>query len=249
MITDFYAGGSLFYHLRKSRCFSEVRARFYASELLLALGHLHSHQIIYRDLKLENVLMDGTGHVALTDFGLSKQHVQSNDAASTFCGTAEYIAPELLRGKRYGAAVDWWSFGILLYEMQAGRTPFYDKNRKIMFFNIMNSTPQFPLSFSEKACSVLRALLAVDPSKRLGLDLEELKGHKFFSSIEWEKLLKKEVRPVYIPDVSNELDCKYVPKTYLRAEAKDSIVAAAEKADKLDFQEFTYAGETSVLHS
>ena len=76
--------------------------------------------------------MDGQGHVALTDFGLSKQHVQSNDAASTFCGTAEYIAPELLRGKRYGAAVDWWSFGILLYEMQAGRTPFYDKNRKIM---------------------------------------------------------------------------------------------------------------------
>ncbi|GMH86655.1 hypothetical protein TrVE_jg10699 [Triparma verrucosa] len=248
LITDFYAGGSLFYHLRKSRCFSEVRARFYASELLLALAHLHSHQIIYRDLKLENVLMDGQGHVALTDFGLSKQHVESSDAASTFCGTAEYIAPELLRGKRYGAAVDWWSFGILLYEMQAGRTPFYDKNRKIMFFNIMNSTPQFPLSFSEKACSVLRALLTVDPSKRLGVSsISDLKAHKFFSSIDWDKLFAKEIRPVYIPDVSNELDCKYVPKTYLRAEAKDSICQKMKGDDKLDFQEFTYAGEQSVL--
>ncbi len=248
LITDFYAGGSLFYHLRKSRCFSEVRARFYASELLLALSHLHSHQIIYRDLKLENVLMDGTGHVALTDFGLSKQHVQSNDAASTFCGTAEYIAPELLRGKRYGAAVDWWSFGILLYEMMAGRTPFYDKNRKIMFFNIMNSTPQFPLSFSEKACGVLRKLLNVDPTRRLGVsNIEDLKTDKFFSSIDWEKLYNKEVRPVYIPDVSNELDCKYVPKTYLRAEAKDSIVHSSGKDDKLDFQEFTYVGEPSAI--
>ncbi|GMI21854.1 hypothetical protein TrCOL_g53 [Triparma columacea] len=247
LITDFYAGGSLFYHLRKSRCFSEVRARFYASELLLALSHLHSHEIIYRDLKLENVLMDGSGHVALTDFGLSKQNVKSNDAASTFCGTAEYIAPELLRGKRYGAAVDWWSFGILLYEMQAGRTPFYDKNRKIMFFNIMNSTPQFPLSFSEKACSVLRALLTVDPTKRLGNNIDDLKNHKFFSSINWEALYKKEVRPVYVPDVSNELDCKYVPKTYLRAEAKDSICQKPGKDEKLDFQEFTFMGETSVM--
>ena len=131
----------------------------------------------------------------LASLNRSKQNVESNDAASTFCGTAEYIAPELLRGKRYGAAVDWWSFGILLYEMQAGRTPFYDKNRKIMFFNIMNSTPQFPLSFSEKACSVLRALLSVDPTKRLGVsNVEDLKGHKFFSSIDWDKLFNKEVR-------------------------------------------------------
>jgi len=245
LITDFYSGGSLFYHLRKSRAFSETRAKFYAAELLLALGHLHSHQIIYRDLKLENILMDGKGHVALTDFGLSKQHVQSNDAASTFCGTAEYIAPELLKGKRYGAAVDWWSFGILLYEMQAGRTPFYDKNRKIMFFNIMNSTPQFPLSFSEKACAILRELLTVDPNKRLGTvnSVDDLKNSDFFSDMDWDKMLKREVKPIYIPDVSNELDCKYVPKTYLRAEAKDSIVARSAKNEKLDFQEFTYTGD------
>lgn len=114
LVTDYYNGGTLFYHLRKSRQFSEERARFYAAELLLALDHLHRQNIIYRDLKLENVLMDHQGHLALTDFGLSKQNIDATGGATTFCGTAEYIAPELLKGQKYGAAVDWWSFGILL---------------------------------------------------------------------------------------------------------------------------------------
>jgi tRNA A-37 threonylcarbamoyl transferase component Bud32 len=131
LVTDYYNGGSLFYHLRKSRAFSEDRAKFYAAQLLSALDHLHQQHIIYRDLKLENVLMDNVGHIALTDFGLSKQNIDLTGGATTFCGTAEYIAPELLKGQKYGAAVDWWSFGILLFEMMHGRTPFYDKNRKV----------------------------------------------------------------------------------------------------------------------
>ena len=131
LVTDYYNGGSLFYHLRKSRAFSEERAKFYAAELLSALDHLHQQHIIYRDLKLENVLMDNVGHIALTDFGLSKQNIDLTGGATTFCGTAEYIAPELLKGQKYSAPVDWWSFGILLFEMMHGRTPFYDKNRKV----------------------------------------------------------------------------------------------------------------------
>jgi tRNA A-37 threonylcarbamoyl transferase component Bud32 len=114
LVTDYYNGGTLFYHLRKSRHFTEERARFYAAELLSALAHLHEQNIIYRDLKLENVLMDHQGHLALTDFGLSKQNIDSTGGATTFCGTAEYIAPELLKGQKYGPPVDWWSFGILL---------------------------------------------------------------------------------------------------------------------------------------
>lgn len=150
LITDYYCGGSLFYHLRKSRGFSEKRARFYAAELLLALSHLHDHHIIYRDLKLENVLMDDLGHIALTDFGLSKNQVDDvfENQLTTFCGTAEYIAPELLKGQKYGAAVDWWSFGVLLYEMMGFKTPFFDKNRKLMFYAIINHEPNWLPHFS-----------------------------------------------------------------------------------------------------
>jgi serine/threonine protein kinase len=157
LITDYYNGGSLFYHLRKSRGFSENRARFYAAELCLALSHLHEHHIIYRDLKLENVLMDQFGHIALTDFGLSKEGVDDVTLLqlTTFCGTAEYIAPELLKGQKYGVGVDWWSFGVLLYEMMGFRTPFYDKNRKLMFHGIINNEPLWQPHFSQSATQVL----------------------------------------------------------------------------------------------
>jgi len=138
LITDYYNGGSLYSHLRKSKFFSEERARFYAAELLLALEHLHLQQIVYRDLKLENILMDHLGHISLTDFGLSKQDIDKCGGATTFCGTAEYIAPELLNNQKYGKAVDWWSFGILLFEMMNGTTPFYDKNRKVSFLLCIN---------------------------------------------------------------------------------------------------------------
>ena len=114
LVTDYYNGGTLFFHLRKAVCFTEARARFYAAELLLALDHLHTQNIIYRDLKLENVLLDHLGHIALTDFGLSKQDIDKTGGATTFCGTPDYVAPELLRNQKYGKAVDWWSFGVLL---------------------------------------------------------------------------------------------------------------------------------------
>lgn len=127
LVMDYYNGGSLFFHLRKSRKFSEKRARFYAAQLLLSMAHLHELNIAYRDLKLENILMDDKGFIALTDFGLSKENVDVPDGAKTFCGTAEYIAPELLKGLPYGKAVDWWGFGTLLYEMMTGQV-------RLMFF-------------------------------------------------------------------------------------------------------------------
>ena len=114
LVTDYYNGGSLYDHLRKSKFFTEDRAKFYGAELLSALDHLHQKGIVYRDLKLENILMDHVGHIALTDFGLSKQDIDKSGGATTFCGTPEYIAPELLNKQKYGKAVDWWSFGVVL---------------------------------------------------------------------------------------------------------------------------------------
>lgn len=273
LVTDYYNGGSLFYHLRKSRSFSEERARFYAAELLTALDHLHKQNIIYRDLKLENVLMDSQGHIALTDFGLSKQNIDSTGGATTFCGTAEYIAPELLKGQRYGAAVDWWSFGILLYEMMAGRTPFYDKNRKLMFYKIINTAPQvqqvadvasfvvcltlcvlcvqFPPHFSPEACTVLRALLNINPESRLGSieggnGAQDIIMSDFFRVISFDDLLEKRIEPPFTPEVQNEIDTKYVPKAYLQAEAKDSFVEKKKGDTAPAFEQFTFLGDSAM---
>jgi len=253
LVTDYYNGGTLFYHLRKSRAFSEERARFYAAELLLALNHLHSQSIIYRDLKLENVLLDHQGHVALTDFGLSKQDIDKTGGASTFCGTFEYIAPELFNRSKYGRAVDWWSFGVLLFEMMCGRTPFYDKNRRVMQYRIQNTEPIFPASFSKSACECIRGLLQVNEFNRLGNGengANDIMSCAFFSVIDFNDLFRREITPPFTPDVSGVLDTKYVPKAYLEAEARDSvsITQSTKRGGKSDdFVAFTFAGDSGVL--
>ena len=175
LVTDYYAGGALYAHLRRARRFAEPRARAHAAELCLALDHLHAHGIIYRDLKLENVLLGADGHVALADFGLSKENLAcAHDARlTTFCGTAEYLAPELLDGRAYGAQVDWWAFGALLYEILCGRTPFFDRNRKAMFRAILTDAPRFgdertTAPFSPAAVALLEGLLVKAPAERLG---------------------------------------------------------------------------------
>lgn len=159
LVMDYYPGGSLFVHLRKSKAFEEPKARFYAAQLFLAIAHLHSLHVMYRDLKLENILMDSMGNIAITDFGLSKE----DDQGSTFVGTPEYLAPELLSSQRtstsYGKSVDWWSYGVLVYELISGKTPFWDKNRRQMFQNILTGEPFYSdESFSPDAQSFLKGM-------------------------------------------------------------------------------------------
>lgn len=159
LVMDYLSAGSLAFHLRRRRKFPEPWAKFYAAEIASAIAHLHSANVIYRDAKLENVLMDHTGHVRITDFGLSKVGVSEIEGAKTFCGTAAYIAPELLHGKKYGKAADWWSFGILLYEMIGGKPPYYHKNREVMFQTILKQEwVTFSPSFSDAAVSIIRGV-------------------------------------------------------------------------------------------
>lgn len=208
LITDFKSGGELFWHLQKETRFSEERARFYIAELVLALEHLHKYDIVYRDLKPENILLDATGHVALCDFGLSKPDLASDELTNTFCGTTEYLAPEVLLDEHgYSKLVDFWSLGVLLFEMCCGWSPFYAEDTQQMYKNICFGKIRFPRGvINEDGKQFVKGLLNRNPKHRLGAqrDAAELKEHPFFKSIDWDALARKEVSPPFKPVVESD---------------------------------------------
>lgn len=215
LVLDFLCGGELFFHLQRCKRFPESRARFYAAEIGLALDYIHNRQIIYRDLKPENLVLDRNGHVTLTDFGLAKKEVR--DMTHTFCGTPEYMAPELIQKRGHSCAVDWWSLGVFLYEMVAGLPPFYSQNVGEMYDMILSRPLVFPRFFSADLQSLLRALLEREPEKRLQSGAEFCR-HPFFRDIDWERLRRKELRPEFVPDVANN-DLKYFDKQFTQESA------------------------------
>lgn len=243
-VMDFYNGGTLHFHLRRAINFDEDRARFYAAQLVLAIAHLHTYNIVYRDLKPENVLMDDQGFLAITDFGLSRDNFDSKDGMSTFCGTPEYIAPELIRRIPYGRAVDYWSLGVLIFEMLAGYTPFYNSNRKRNFENILKLPLRLPTEFSDDAKSLLRGLMCKDPSKRLGsgpVGANEIMEHPFFAKVDWEKLYKRDVDVPFRPIVRRDGEVNNVPEFFKRQDAVDSVVSESVPRGKSHvFQDFSY---------
>merc|ERR1719282_350373 len=187
-VLEYCSGGELFFHLSRAGRFPEARAKFYICELLLAIHYLHGLNIIYRDLKPENVLLSALGHVKLTDFGLSKEGIEDNFSAKTMCGTPEYLAPEILDKKGHGKAVDWYSLGALLFEMLTGLPPFYTKDRNKLFDRIRNEDLKYPAHMSRIAIDVCAQLLEKDPNKRLGsgpTDGAEIKAARFFSDVDW----------------------------------------------------------------
>ena len=201
-VLAFVNGGELFYHLQKEHRFDVNRSRFYTAELLCALECLHGFSVIYRDLKPENILLDYEGHIALCDFGLCKLDMKDEDRTNTFCGTPEYLAPELLMGQGYNKTVDWWTLGVLLYEMLTGLPPFYDENTNEMYRKILSE----PLHFSDvvppAAKDLLTKLLNRDPKQRLGANgSAEIKAHPFFHAIDWRKLLQRKYEPAFKPNV------------------------------------------------
>jgi RAC serine/threonine-protein kinase len=202
-VLDYCPGGELFYHL--GRGFPEHQARFYAAEIVLAISYVHQLDIIYRDLKPENVLLDALGHVRLTDFGLSKEGISnSSSGANSFCGTPDYLAPEIANECGHGRAVDWWSLGALLYEMLWGLPPFFREDKNEVIQKVKTESVKLPPSLSPPAKKVLSGLLTRDPDKRLGsgpTDAEEIKVHKFFSVIDWEELATGNMSPPMRPPV------------------------------------------------
>ncbi|KAB2105775.1 Serine/threonine-protein kinase [Alternaria gaisen] len=209
-VTDYMSGGELFWHLQREGRFQEGRAKFYIAELILALQHLHEHNIVYRDLKPENILLDANGHIALCDFGLSKANLTENATTNTFCGTTEYLAPEVLLDEHgYTKMVDFWSLGVLVFEMCCGWSPFYAEDTQQMYKNIAFGKVRFPRdALSTEGRNFVKGLLNRNPKHRLGAtrDAEELKAHPFFADIDWDALGKKNVVPPFKPKLKGELD-------------------------------------------
>uniref|UniRef100_A0AAR2JX28 non-specific serine/threonine protein kinase n=1 Tax=Pygocentrus nattereri TaxID=42514 RepID=A0AAR2JX28_PYGNA len=216
-VMEYVNGGELFFHLSRERVFSEDRTRFYGAEIVSALDYLHSAKIVYRDLKLENLMLDKDGHIKITDFGLCKEGITDAATMKTFCGTPEYLAPEVLEDNDYGRAVDWWGLGVVMYEMMCGRLPFYNQDHEKLFELILMEEIKFPRTLSADAKSLLSSLLIKDPNKRLGGgpdDAKEIMRHSFFSTLDWQDVYDKKLVPPFKPQVTSETDTRYFDEEF-----------------------------------
>jgi len=252
-VLEYVNGGELFFHLQRERRFKEDRARFYAAEILLALEHLHSIGVIYRDLKPENILLCPDGHIRLTDFGLCKEGLKYDDSVThTFCGTPEYLAPETLKGKGYGKPVDWWSLGILLFEMLTGNPPFYDRNLNTMYKNILERDITFPSYISAEGRSLVAGLTKKQADERFGCGpsgCEEIKSHPFFMHIDWEGLAKRTVDPPFKPQVKADTDVSNFDPMFTDERVEESLVTDSYLSATMqdNFKGWTYNPQPEFL--
>ncbi|XP_064487000.1 serine/threonine-protein kinase Sgk1-like isoform X2 [Ornithodoros turicata] len=247
-VLDYVNGGELFFHLQRERYFAEPRARFYAAEMTSALSYLHSQGTVYRDLKPENILLDWQGHVVLTDFGLCKEGLRERETTSTFCGTPEYLAPEVLRKEAYDRTVDWWCLGAVLYEMLYGLPPFYSRDTTEMYDNILHKPLKLRTNISLAARRIIEGLLQKDKTRRLGHleDGEEIKRQEFFKPINWQDLEAKAIKPPYHPNLNGCMDLKNIDPEFIKEPVPASVgksqtmSASVQDADNA-FQGFSYA--------
>jgi len=206
------------------------------------MEYLHSHGIIYRDLKPENILLSAQGNIIMTDFGLSKEGLTANDArTATFCGTPEYLAPEIIKGDDYTKAIDWWSVGTLIYEMLTGLPPFYTEDEENMYHKIMTAELRMPATFSPDVSDIISKFLKRDPKQRLQ-DPAQIKAHPWFRDIDWIALENLEIKPSFVPTVKSEDDVFNVDKEFLNEDVrKEDEAPRGGPSGKDDFQNFTFA--------
>uniref|UniRef100_A0A8C8GNG9 protein kinase C n=1 Tax=Oncorhynchus tshawytscha TaxID=74940 RepID=A0A8C8GNG9_ONCTS len=253
LVIEYVNGGDLMFHMQRQRKLPEEHARFYAAEICIALNFLHEKGILYRDLKLDNVLLDHEGHIKLTDYGMCKEGIRPGDTTSTFCGTPNYIAPEILRGEDYGFSVDWWALGVLMFEMMAGRSPFDiitdnpDMNTEEYLFQVILEKPiRIPRSLSVKAASVLKGFLNKDPKERLGCQVQtgfsDIKSHTFFRSIDWDQLEKKQMAPPFKPQIADDyglenFDTQFTNEPVQLTPDDEDVI---KRIDQSEFEGFEY---------
>uniref|UniRef100_A0A8C6M9W7 Protein kinase C n=1 Tax=Nothobranchius furzeri TaxID=105023 RepID=A0A8C6M9W7_NOTFU len=246
-VMEYVNGGDLMFQIQRSRKFDEPRSRFYAAEVTSALMFLHRNGVIYRDLKLDNILLDAEGHCKLADFGMCKEGIMNGVTTTTFCGTPDYIAPEILQELEYGASVDWWALGVLMYEMMAGQPPFEADNEDDLFESILHDDVLYPVWLSKEAVSILRAFMTKNPAKRLGCVVtqgceEAIKTHPFFREIDWVLLEQRKVKPPFKPRIKTKRDVNNFDQDFTK---EDPVLTPTDEAiirqiNQEEFKDFSY---------
>ncbi|EKE41765.1 hypothetical protein ENUP19_0051G0012 [Entamoeba nuttalli] len=238
-ILDYCAGGELFSYLQKhSAGLPEVDVKFYAAQIVLALEHMHSTGIIYRDIKPENILFEKDGYLRMTDFGLAKS--TKKGTTNTFCGTPEYLAPEVVEGLDYNEYIDWWGLGILIYEMLFTQSPFLAETMEELYENILQREPKYPSTkpITEECMNFINSLLIKEPSKRL-TDPDQIKTHPWFNGFNFDDLYKKKLTPPYVPKIQSQTDTSNFDEEITQEEV-DLKTGVEVVADNRFFTDFTY---------
>uniref|UniRef100_A0AC35TH39 Ribosomal protein S6 kinase n=1 Tax=Rhabditophanes sp. KR3021 TaxID=114890 RepID=A0AC35TH39_9BILA len=249
LILEYLSGGELFTHLEREGIFMEDTACFYLAEIIIALEHLHILGIIYRDLKPENILLDIKGHIKLTDFGLCKEAIEGDQKTHTFCGTIEFMSPEILMRCGHGKAVDWWSLGALIYDMLTGGPPFTAENRKKTIDKILKGRLTLPPYLSQEARDLIKRLLKRNMETRLGsgpTDAEELMVHPFFRHLDWEIVRQRKLDPPFKPCLTNEEDTSLFDTKFTKMTPVDSPCDNPLSGSMNPFEGFTYVGPSNI---
>ncbi|KFO38161.1 protein kinase C iota type-like [Fukomys damarensis] len=260
-VLEYVNGGDLMFHMQQQKTLPEEHARFYSAEISLAFNYLHQRGILYRNLKLDNLLLDSEGHIKLSDYCICKEGLEPGDTTSTFCGTPNYLAPEIVRGEEYGFGVDWWTLGVLMYEMMVGKSPFhlvenfddpYENSIDYLLQVILERDTVIPHCLSIKAASILERFLNRDPKQRLGYPPHrgffDVQKHPFFLSVNWEMMERKQVVPPFKPSMSggfglDSFDSQFTNEP-VRLTPDDNDIM--KKTDGYEFAGFEYINRLSM---
>ncbi|KAJ2939609.1 hypothetical protein O0L34_g14327 [Tuta absoluta] len=250
-VMEYLNGGDLMFHIQQSGRFPEARARFYAAEIVSGLKFLHKRGIVYRDLKLDNILLDFDGHVRIADFGMCKLQIYLDKTADTFCGTPDYMAPEIIKGQKYNQTVDWWSFGVLLYEMLIGQSPFSGCDEDELFWSICNEMPSYPRFLSTESLTILTRLLDKDMKTRLGgteCMHGDVREQEFFHPIHWDRLERRELDAPFRPRVRHPLDTQYFDRAFTGERPRLTAVEpqVLRSMDQAPFRGFSYTNPNAT---
>ncbi|KAL8719118.1 MAG: hypothetical protein Q9225_003830 [Loekoesia sp. 1 TL-2023] len=245
-VMEYISGGDLMLHIQRGQ-FGSKRAQFYAAEVCLALKYFHENGVIYRDLKLDNILLTLDGHIKIADYGLCKEDMWYGSTTSTFCGTPEFMAPEILLDKKYGRAVDWWAFGVLIYQMLLQQSPFRGEDEDEIYDAILADEPLYPIHMPRDSVSILQKLLMREPELRLGsgpTDAQEIMSHAFFRNINWDDFREKKVPPPFLPQISNPTDTSNFDSEFTSVTpVLTPVQSVLTQAMQEEFRGFSYSAD------